>query len=118
MTCHQRHSAPGGALQELESRAAPVCWDDNGDHWHTVLETQGNSSALALARPCRAVTRQKPRRLISIISFLKKKNLNASLSAFNWQTKTQAELDRAAALMPLHWCGRGAVTTPLPLHRT
>jgi hypothetical protein len=39
-------------LQELESRAAaaPVCWDNNGDHWHTVLETQGNSSA----RPCRS----------------------------------------------------------------
>jgi hypothetical protein len=42
----------------------------NGDHsgWHTVLETQGNSSA----RPCRS-DEAKAAAANSIISFLKRK---------------------------------------------
>jgi hypothetical protein len=114
-------------LQELESRAVPVCWDNNGGgHWHTVtvLEPQGNSSAGPWAPRHQHRGRSdeaKAAAANSIINVLKSKNLNAS--ALNWQTsvlKTQAELlvDRAAALMPLRWCGRGAVTTPLPLRRT
>ena len=52
MTCHIERLR---WLQELESRAAPcagIMIILNGDHsgWHTVLETQGNSSA----RPCRS----------------------------------------------------------------